>query len=101
MALSKFRFNKRRKHYSYSFGKRKNKIENILLNSKPTRKEHLDIKKNVMLYKHPNPNSSKEVYILPIVYRDEESSFDSKELKWKFHPNDKRKVKRIKKYRKI
>ena len=67
MALSKFRFNKRRKHYSYSFGKRKNKIENILLTSKPTRKEHLDIKKNVMLYKHPNPNSSKEVYIIPML----------------------------------
>ena len=101
MALSKFRFNKRRKHYSYSFRKRKNKIENILLTSKPTRKEHLDIKKNIMLFKHPNPSSSKEVYIIPIVYRDEESSFDSKELKWRFHPNDKRKVKRIKKYRKI
>ena len=101
MALSKFRFNKRRKHYSYSFRKRKNKTENILLTSKPTRKEHLDIKKNVMLYKHPNQNSSKEVYIIPIVYRDEESSFDSKELKWRFHPNDKRKAKRIKKYRKI
>jgi len=101
MSISKFRFNKRRKHYSYSFNKKKFKTENILLTSKPTRKEHLDIRKNVKLYKHPNPNSSKEVYLIPIIYRDNESSFDSKELKWNFHPNDKRKVKRIKKHRKI
>ena len=100
MAISKFRFNKRRKHYSYSF-KKKSRTENILLTSKPIRKEHLDIKNNVKLYKHPNPNSTKEVYLIPIVYKDDESSFDSKELKWKFHPNDKRKVKRIKKHQKI
>jgi len=101
MSRSEFRYNKKRKHYSYSFNKKKNRTENILLTSKSIRKEHQDIKKNVKLYKHPNPNSSKEVYLIPIVYRDEESSFDSKKLKWKFHPNDKRKVKRIKKYRKI
>lgn len=100
MSISKFRFNKRRKHYSYSF-KKKTKTENILLTSKPIRKRHERIEKNVKLYKHPNPNSSKEVYLIPIVYSNEESSFDSKELKWKFHPNDKRKVKRIKKNRKI
>ncbi|MBR5997245.1 MAG: hypothetical protein IK028_04395 [Bacilli bacterium] len=105
MSLSKFRFNKRRKHYSYSFKKkkirRKTLTENILLTSKPTRKRHERVEKNVKLYKHPNPNCSKEVYLIPIVYRDEEFSFDTKELKWKFHPNDKRKVKRIKKNRKI
>ena len=101
MAFSKFRFNKRRKHYSYSFKKKKTQTENILLTSKPIRKEHSKNKKNVKLYKHPNPNSDKEVYLIPIVYKDNESSFDPKELKWAFHPNDKRKVKRIKKYRKI
>lgn len=76
-------------------------MNNILLTSKPFRKEHLDIKKNVQLYKHPNPNSNKQAYLIPIVYSDDDSSFDSKELKWKFHPNDKRKIKRIKKRRKI
>ena len=101
MSISKFRFNKRRKHYSYSFKKKKRKTENILLTSKPIRKRHERVEKNVKLYKHPNPNSSKEVYLIPIVYRDDESSFDSKELQWKFHPNDKRKVKRIKKNHKI
>lgn len=101
MSESKFRYNKRRKHYSYSFKKKKNRTENILLTSKSTRKRHERVEKNVKLYKHPNPNSSKEVYLIPIVYRDDESSFDLKELKWKFHPNDKRKVKRIKKNRKI
>ena len=101
MALSKFRYNKRRKHYSYSFKKHNSRVNNILLTSKPFRKEHLDIKKNVQLYKHPNPNSNKQAYLIPIVYSDDDSSFDSKELKWKFHPNDKRKIKRIKKRRKI
>ena len=101
MGISKFRFNKRRKHYSYSFKNMKSITENILLTSKPTRKRHERVEKNIKLYRHPNPNSSKEVFIIPIVYRDDESSFDSKELKWKFHPNDKRKVKRIKKNRKI
>ena len=101
MALSKFRYNKRRKHYSYSFKKRGSRVINILLTSKPDRREHLDFKKNVKLYKHPNPNSNKEAYLIPIVYNDDEASFDSKELKWEFHPNDKRKVKRIKKRKKI
>jgi hypothetical protein len=101
MSISKFRFNRRRKHYSYSFKKRNSRVDNILLTSKPYRKRHEHLEKNVELYKHPNPNSDKQAYLIPIVYNDDETSFDSKELKWNFHPNDKRKVKRIKKRRKV
>ena len=101
MSISKFRYNKRRKHYSYSFRKNNSRVKNILLTSKPVRKEHLDAKENIKLFKHPNPNSDKQAYLIPIVYSDDEISFDSKELKWNFHPNDKRKVKRIKKRRKV
>lgn len=97
MAYSKFRFNKRRKHYSYLFKTHGSRVDNMLLTSKPYRVRHEHLEKNVKLYKHPNPNSDKQVYIIPIIYNDELSSFDSKELKWNFHPNDKRKVKRIKK----
>jgi len=101
MARSEFRFNKRRKHYSYLFKGNEFRIKNIVLSTKPYRKEHSKIKKNVKLYKHPNPNSVKQAYIVPIIYNDDIASFDEKKLNWRFHPNDKRKVKRIKKHHKI
>ena len=47
MSISKFRYNKRRKHYSYSFKKNNSRVKNILLTSKPVRKEHLDVKENI------------------------------------------------------
>ena len=71
-------------------------MDNILLTSKPYRKRHQHLEKNVKLYKHPNPNSNKQAYLIPIVYNDDEASFDSKELKWQFHPNDKRKLSGLK-----
>ena len=96
MALSEFRYSKKRKHYSYLFKEVGSKRKNIILSSKPVRKEHKRIKKNIKLYKHPNPTDNKDVYLVPKVYLDELDSFDKKREGWKFHPNDKRKIKRLK-----
>ena len=74
---------------------------NFVLTSKPYRKEHKKIKKNTKLYRNPNPKNSNDSYLIPIVYNDSIDSFDERILKWNFHPNDKRKVKRLKKYRKV
>ena len=97
MARSEFRYNRRRKHYSYLFKDVGSKRKNIILSSKPVRKEHKRIKKNIKLYRHPNPKSDIDVYLVPKVYLDESESFGRKREGWVFHPNDKRKVKRIKK----
>lgn len=101
MSRSEFRYNKRRKHYLYQFKDRGDFRENIILTSKPTRKFHERIKKNIKLHKHPNPNSSKDVYVIPKVYIDDIKSFDSKVLHWNWDKNDKRKIKRIKKRKKV
>ena len=101
MALSEFRYNKRRKHYSYLFKRTGSKRKNVILSSKPVRYHHGKARNNIKLYKHPNPNSSKQVYLIPIIYNDDISSFEENKSKWKFHPNDKRKVKRIKKNHKL
>ena len=100
MAISEFRYNKRRKHYSYIFKKVGHKYKNMLFTSKPNRKDHLSTKKNISLYRHPNPDSAKQIYVIPIIYYDDLNSFDSKKLNWMFDKNDKRKIKRIKKRKK-
>ena len=101
MSRSEFRYNRKRKHYSYLFKDINNRRKNIILTSKPYRKEHKKLKKNVKLFKNPNPSNDNESYLIPIVYNDSVDSFDLRKLKWKFHPNDKRKAKRIKKNHKI
>ena len=101
MSTSEFRYNKKRKHYAYLFKTIGSKRLNLILSSKPFRKEHRRIKRNIALYKHPNPNANKQAFIIPIVYKDEIISFDYKVLKWFFHRNDKRKIKRLKKYHKV
>ena len=101
MSTSEFRYNKKRKHYAYLFKTVGSRRLNIIISSKPFRKEHKRIKKNVSLSKHPNPNSNKKAFIIPIVYKDEIISFDSRVLKWVFHRNDKRKIKRLKKYHRV
>ena len=97
MSRSEFRYNKKRKHYAYLFKDVGFRRKNIVLTSKEFRVYRKKIKRNIRLYKHPNPNSLKVVYVIPYVYIDSLSSFDNKNLNWKFHPNDKRKIKRIKK----
>ena len=101
MSISEFRYNKKRKHYSYLFNSDGSRRKNIVLTSKPYRKEHKKMKKNIKLFKNPNPNKGDDSYLIPIVYNDSVDSFDERKLKWKFHQNDKRKVKRLKKYRKV
>ena len=98
MARSEFRWNKKRKHYSYLF-KDVGVIRcNIVITTKPFRIVHGKTKSNIKLFKHPNPNSSKTAYIIPFIYLDDESSFYEKSYKWSFDINDKRIIKRIKKY---
>lgn len=100
MALSEFRYNKKRQHYSYIFGQKGNLRKNLLLTSKDTRKKKkkgkYKEKKNIKLYRHPNPNKNEEQYIIPKIEYDDFSSF-GKELNWNFHPYDRRKIKKIKK----
>ena len=97
MSLSEFRFNKKRKHYAYLFKKMGLYRKNILFTSKPIRIWRGKTKKNVKLFAHPNKNCIKEVYVIPIVYIDNINSFHPDSLRWNFHRNDKRKIKRIKK----
>lgn len=102
MALSEFRYNKKRKHYSYLYKKKGDYRQNILISTKPFVEEKKYGKKkeikNVSLSKHPNPNSTKEAYIVTRRYIDHKDSFDDKVYQnWKFDRNDKRKIKRIKK----
>ena len=95
MARSEFRYNKKRKHYSYIFKDLGIYRKNIVLSSKEFRKWKGKYKRNIKLFAHPNPNSAKEVFLIPIIYIDHCTVFDGKKLKWKFDRNDKRKVKRI------
>ena len=97
MSRSGFRYNRKRKHYSYLFKDLGTKRKIIILSSKPFRKVRKKIKKNIKLYRHPNPCSNKEVCVIPFVYIDDITSFEEKKRNWKFHPNDKRIIKRIKK----
>ena len=97
MARSEFRYNRKRKHYSYLFQDIDSKRKIIILSSKAYRKEHKKMKRNVKLFKNPNPNNQNDSYLIPKIYVDDISSFDERKLKWSFHRNDKRKVKRIQK----
>ena len=99
MALSEFRWNKKRQHYSYLFKQCGDLRKNILLSTKPKVIDKRKSKEadNVKLYKHPNPNSNKEVYAIPRVYLDHYSSFDNRTYNWNFHNFDKRNIKKIKK----
>lgn len=97
MARSEFRWNKKRKHYSYIFGTIDGLAKNLLFTTKQERKVHGKMKKNVKLFKHPNPNCEKEVYIIPYIFLDRETAFYGSIYNWKFDKNDKRAIKRIKK----
>ncbi len=104
MALSEFRYNKKRKHYSYLFKKKGDYRQNILLSTDPTVKEKKFGKekeiKNVKLYKHPNPNSKKTAYVVTRIYTDHKDVFADKVYQnWAFDKNDKRKIKKIKKHK--
>ena len=101
-----FKFNKKRKHYAYIYRIKNGWCYNIILTTQESsiQKKHgkTQLIKNIRLFRHPNPN--KQGLIVFIYnhppYIDFIDSFDFKELKWKWHSNDKRKVKRFKKYKK-
>ncbi len=105
MALSEFRFNKKRKHYAYLHKRIGGKRVNILISTKPVmvRGKHMNgqikvILKNVPLFHHPNPDKEGIFYLIPINYVDDAGVFENKEHRtWCFSRHDKRKVKRIKK----
>ena len=101
MSRSEFRYNRKRKHYAYLFKDIGSKRKIIVLSSKPYRKEHKKIKKNIKLFMNPNPNNKNNSFLIPKIYIDDICSFDGRKLKWGFHPNDKRKVKRIQKKKNI
>ena len=62
--------------------------------------EGKQIVKNIPLYQHPNPEKSNKYYLIPKQYIDDFTSFELRVYPWKWHKNDKRKVKRIKKSKK-
>ena len=101
--LPEFRYNHYRKHYSYVFGTKKKKYKNILLSSKPeenkTRDRRTVTSETVPLYRHPNPNKKDDKqYLVNRVYLDDGDNFDDrKKGRWKFHPYDRVRVKKIKK----
>ena len=74
MAKSEFRYNKKRKHYSYIFKQRDDKYKNILLSTKPIVKEKhnrkIKMKKNIKLFHHPDINNQNNTYLINKVYED-------------------------------
>ena len=101
MSRSEFRYNKKRKHYAYLFKDVGSRRKNIVLSSKPFRIEQKRKKRNIRLFKNPNPLKSDCSYLIPKIYVDNSESFDEIKIHWCFHPNDKRKVKRIRKKKNI
>lgn len=108
MSRSEFRWNKKRKHYAYLFKDLGDYRKNILLHSENSsfksiknNKQKEFIRNHTILYRHPNPNKRLEekYYVENRIYIDHKSSFDERIYSWNWHPNDKRKIKRIKKGR--
>lgn len=97
---TEFRYNRKRKHYSYIYRHLGNYRRNLLISTKPVRKIKNNGKvktiKNIELEKHPNPNSNKKVFIINKSYTDHKNVFDYNLKNWKFYKIDRLKVKRIK-----
>ena len=108
MVQNKFRYNKKCKHYSYSYREKNRYSENVLLTTDPVLEDkkygRRIIRNNIRIYRHPNPNKQNDGNKYYIVnhrpYFDKDDSFNPKIYKWKWHRNDKRIVKRFKKYKK-
>ena len=98
MARSEFRWNKKRKHYSYIHKDDGSKRINIIVSSKPyVKRKGKNVIRNVPLYRHPNIKREGQFYVVPRNYADLKDSFDNRIYDWKWDKNDKRKIKRIKK----
>ena len=109
MSRSEFRWNKKRRQYAYLFKDLGDYRKNILIttDSKLVEKKHkkVVIKINIKLTQHPNPNKrddGKDYYLVNHrPYVDHKDSFmPHVYINWKWNINDKRKVKRIKRYKK-
>ena len=108
MSRSEFKYNKKRKHYSYLFKDVGDFRKNILLTTDSVfidRKKGKPFTKNkIPIYKHPNRNKwndGKNYFIVNHKpYIDYKDSFSQNVYPWKWDKNDKKKVKRFKKYKK-
>ena len=106
MAISEFRYNKRRQHYSYIYGRKNNQLKNLLLSSKSYRKVkkrngRYKIVNNVQLQRHPNPNCKEKEYVMTKKSLDYPYDFGRKLSNWSFDVNYKRKIKRLIKGKKV
>ena len=106
MARSEFRWNKKRKHYAYLFKDVGVYCKNFLLHGNPQKKKDWNSekqkefeKKHTKLHRHPNRHKlpSEIYYVENRIYVDKKQSFGSQTYKWKWDPNDKRRIKRLKK----
>ena len=103
---NKFRYNKKRKHYSYIFKIKNGYCFNILLTTQPKsiQKKHgkTKIVNNIRVHIHPNPRNNNTIVFIynHPPYIDAIESFDIKNLDWKWDKNDKRNIKRIQRYKK-
>ena len=105
MSLSEFRYNKKRKHYSYIFKDCGAYRINILLSTDQyfVTKKHGKriVRRNIRISAHPNPNLKEDKSIFYLVnhkpYFDRNDCFDNRVYaNWKWSPQDKRLVKRFK-----
>ncbi len=97
MSISEFRFNKKRKHPAYVFKKKNGKYHSLSI----THSSKTHRKKNIPLYKNPNPNDEEKAYVVTKICVDDISVFDKPKKKWKFHTYDRRNIKRLKKSKKV
>lgn len=101
MAISEFRYNKKRKHYSYIYGQKGDLRKNLLFTSKSVRRVTTHGKtriiKNHRLYKNPNPNKTDVQYVMNKRCLDHKDSFANLKSNWSFDKKDKRTIKRLKK----
>ena len=96
---TEFRYNRRRKHYSYIYKQKGDYRYNLLMSSNEyIRRKNKIIGRNVPLYKHPNPNKPNEKsYIMTRRYVDHKNDFGPVKKNWFFHIFDRLKIKKIKK----
>ncbi len=87
-----FSFNNKRKHPAYVFKEKNGKYSNILITHSAKDKK----RKNIPLYKNPNPKDNSKAYVHKKIYIDDKKMFGRSFKNWTFHRNDKRIIKRLK-----
>ncbi len=98
MAISEFRFNKKRKHPAYVFKKKNGKYHSLTI----THSSKFNNRKNTKLYKNPSPKDTSDAYVIKKIAKDDISSYSKRPLKdWSFHTYDRRNIKRLKKGKRL